>query len=84
MLSIFLLAGSAFALNLADYPAPQQIPAENPQWTSIIEGRMGTGAPVIDKCNGQNQWAFTFDDGPTASTAIVLEALVRLIRGSRS
>ncbi len=75
---IAFFAGSTFALNRADYPAPLQVPAVNPQWTSIIEARMGVGAPVIDKCNGRNQWAFTFDDGPAAATAIVLDALVRI------
>ena len=36
---------------------------------------MGDAAPVIDRCNGQNQWAFSFDDGPASSTALVLDAL---------
>ena len=75
---ITVFAGSAYALNRADYPAPLQIPAVNPQWTSIIEARMGAGSPVINSCNGRNQWAFTFDDGPAAATAIVLDALVWL------
>jgi peptidoglycan/xylan/chitin deacetylase (PgdA/CDA1 family) len=74
-IGLLCAVGSASALNRADYPAPLKVPAANPEWTSAIEARMGNAAPVIDRCNAQNQWAFSFDDGPASSTALVLDAL---------
>ena len=78
---ITIFVGSVVCLNRADYPAPSQVPSINAEWTSIVQSQVGTVRPEISKCSQPNQWAFTYDDGPSPSTAVVLDALVSCALG---
>lgn len=75
---ITIFVGTVVGLNTADYPAPFQVPAINAEWTSIVQSQVGATRPEIFKCSQSDHWAFTYDDGPSPSTAVVLDALVNI------
>lgn len=57
-------------------PAPAVI-VENPLWTAAFNLN-GTEGVVYTQCLQSNQWALTYDDGPSQLTSGVLDTLSRL------
>ena len=73
MIFLFLALSPAQAINVADYPAPNAVPAGNPQWTQAFLSSPKSAGPIVERCPNANDWAFTSDDGPSPQTPVALE-----------
>jgi peptidoglycan/xylan/chitin deacetylase (PgdA/CDA1 family) len=79
--TIALLMSLVFGQFSMEYPStgPGIMPPVNPQFTSMYGGAIDrpSGNMVYHRCSGSNQWAFSFDDGPSPSTPALLDELQR-------
>ena len=70
-----LLFSSVSAINPSDYPAIDVVPAGNPAWTQAILKDVKVPAAIIGSCKLEDNWALTYDDGPSPFTDTALSAL---------
>jgi peptidoglycan/xylan/chitin deacetylase (PgdA/CDA1 family) len=83
LLAPTLALASPAAFNVANYPAKESMPPTNTPWIrSFLANRskLPQGENWRNdrtRCMERNAWAFTFNQGPSAVTPLVLEALAR-------
>lgn len=72
---LFLIASVFPSLIKAQYPPLDQVAPGHPAWTAAVLSNPQNPGGTVDRCPNQNDWALTYDDGPSPPTGTVLNAL---------
>lgn len=73
--SVLLVQLSNAQVLLSAYPPLDQIPPTQADIVASVPWQTATPATTITQCTDKNAWGLTYDDGPSASTPLILDFL---------